>query len=77
MTHSGFRFGFQRPACDGPFSPLKNSIFDFASGSRIKDFSRIFPNETGLFLSLKTFSNFFFDSLPSLPWSVLSNETHV
>jgi hypothetical protein len=35
-----------------PFSPLKNSIFDFASGSALKNFSLVFPNESGLFHSL-------------------------
>jgi hypothetical protein len=32
-------------------SPLKNSIFDFASGSPLKNFSLIFPNESGPFHS--------------------------
>jgi hypothetical protein len=33
-------------------STLKNSIFDFASGSRLKNFSLIFPNEISPFHSL-------------------------
>jgi hypothetical protein len=49
MTHSDFGCGFQPLACDGPFPHLKNSIFHFASGSALKNFSRIFPNESPCF----------------------------
>jgi len=43
-----------------PFPPLKNSIFDFASRSTLKNFSFIFPNETGLFTYSQKYFRFFF-----------------
>jgi hypothetical protein len=51
MTHSGFGCGFQPLACDGPFLRPKNSIFDSASRSTLKNFPLVFPNESPCFPS--------------------------
>jgi hypothetical protein len=52
MTHSGFGCGFQRPACDSlVFHPSKID-FSLRQVNALKNFSRIFPNESGPFHSL-------------------------
>jgi len=42
-------YGSARNPARNRFSTLKNFKIDFASGSALKNFLRIFPNETGLF----------------------------